>query len=363
MERPELRWEGYTWQQAHLIKNYDRMGKLLAAELPQSPELTDELSHLLHRTPLSYEGVIKHHFLESNRDIASVVQGPFVRAFLTTDQCTDEEAAFIGQLRELALTGQLDERATDGYRKWVDSRSGFIAKGFQRFVLDAGVIPPLTPEEINWKSHEAERLDREANPEKYADIQRRAAQAAAEAAAPIVFTDEVREQVQRWYDKGHDYETVTELLKGIGVTTTPGGLREATSSYDDLHYTLTEIRKQAYQGFLRAAREIFDLSKSRKKTVTILEHLGYSRAKTEDVLNKLKLRERIDWTASVDIGGQQTSLENIVLDFITRGFPTIIDEWRAFQQYLSENGIDRNIAQSSYCAARARILAKTNPAS
>lgn len=154
----------FTWQQAQLLLGYDLMGQSLARDLAQMPDLRDEVSLLVHTTTLGYEGVLRHIFFESGRDERSLITSPFVRAFETTSQCSDEEREFLTQLKNLSARTDLEipEELAIDFQEWVDSKIPFLAKGLQRCVLDAGVIDPLTREEAQNKSLEAHRAWREA---------------------------------------------------------------------------------------------------------------------------------------------------------------------------------------------------------
>lgn len=280
----------FTWQQTQLISGQAIMGESLAKLLTGLPESVTELSVLLHTTSLGYEGVLRHHFTQSGREFHVLLESPFVRAFETAPQCTDEEKQFLTNLRSLAArTEPPSEEAVSNFQNWVESRMAFMVKGFQRFVLDAGIIEPLTAEEVRRNLMAGGKAWNKRNPDKRAEFQRRATRAAAEVAQPRVFTQPVRVQMQQWFDKGLSYKEVIKLLEKIGVNTTYETLIWMVSQYDDLHYTPNERRAEAKNGFLEAVRDILEATGSRNKTRRTLEKLGYKRHKIEDAMNKLGL--------------------------------------------------------------------------
>lgn len=349
----------FTWQQVQILLGHDLMGKSLAQDLTQMPELKDELSRLVHNPSLGYEGVLRNIFFESGRDVRALITSPFVRAFEATPQCSDEERAFLVRLKSLTTRTDIDdipEELARDFQEWADVRIPFLAKGLQRCILDSGVIEPLSPKEASNKRFAASKVWREANPSRAAEIQQLATDAAVEAAHPIVFTDEVRAKIQAWFDRGLDYETVQELLKGIGVNTTTASLIVAVGSYEDLHYTLEERRRREREGYREAVKDIFEATGSRSKTTEILKKLGHHPGKTAGAFHQLGLRERINWKSTVEIDGVQRKLEEVMLDFIVSGYPMIKDEHQAFTSFLKEKGVSINISYGAYGSMRSYIL-------
>lgn len=357
---PNLQEQGgaFTWKQTQLIRGHNLMGISLAHDLAQDPELRDELSRLIHDTPLDYEGVLRYIFFESGRDAGTLVISPFVRAFEATPQCTDEERALLSRLKNVATRtdAAVPEGLTSDFQEWADARMPFLAKGLQRYVLDSGLIDPLTREEANKKAKEGYKAWIKANPEIWAENQRRASAAAAESAQPRVFTDKLRAQIQKWFDKGWGYETVVEALKGRGIIITKKGLIRIVAYYEDLHFTPYELKRREREGFLEAVKDIFKATGSRRETIVILQKLGHHPKKTEAALNKYRLRERIDWRNTVDVAGEQKRLRDIVADFVVGGYPTIKDEYNAFMSFIKDKGVNVKISVEKYRDIRKRIL-------
>ncbi|MBI2268430.1 MAG: hypothetical protein HYU80_03240 [Candidatus Blackburnbacteria bacterium] len=123
-----------------------------------------------------------------------------------------------------------------------------------------------------------------------------------------------------------------------------------------MHYTLEEIREKQRRYLKEAVKEIFQISRSRKKTTEILEKLGISRGKIHDVLNQLGLRESVDWTEVIEVGGIAIKLEDLAILFMARKYLTIKEKYLAFTTYLKDEGIDKTIFFGSYEGVRKKIL-------
>lgn len=346
----------YTWQQTQIIAGKKIMGQALAIELAQFPDITTGISTLIRDPKITYEDILRHYLLTPDPKLHTLVASPFIQAFIQTPQCTNEEKAFLEQIKIASQHSSSSEERKDDFYDWVKSRISFMAGGLQRCVLDSGLIEPLSDEEAIRKSQIGYRLWREANPSRVAEISRLGTQAAAEIAQPRTYTLEVRQQMQAWFDKGLDYETVRELLIGSGINVSTKSLIATVSYYDDLSYTLDKIKEERRQGYYAAMREIYELTSSRHKTVTILEKLGYNPRTTAVMINRLGLRERIDWTGGVEIDGRKIKLEDLMLEFTVKNYPTIKEEHQAFVAYLQSNGINTNITYGSYHGRRHSIL-------
>lgn len=284
MERGSREQQKFTWQQVQLISGYRVMGEALAQNLPQHPDLVFELSNLLHDTTLAlgYKGVLRRHFAEE-RDISSLANSPFIMAMETTPQCTDEERSFFSSARGGSVS-------PEEFQEWIDTRIDFMSKGFQRFVLAAGVIEPLTREEARIITNAGRDKWNDNHPRERAAFQEAATKAAASAAEPRIYSPEVRQQIQSWFNLGYSYELVCELLRGLDVSTTVRGLKLATIYYEDLQYKKTDLDAEKRKGFLIAVKTIFNVTKSRKQTKEILANLGYSQGKTAAAMIQLGLR-------------------------------------------------------------------------
>lgn len=359
MERQRPTDRTFTPGQIVRIRTYEAIGRSLAADLAVATELREELSGLLHSDPQGreriYEGTLRHYFHGSGRDFCEVVQSPFVRAFEGTPMCTDKEAEFLRSLRNLATSTSIPQDLAADFQEWLERRLPVLAKGLQSCVLDTGVIPPLTPEEISRRSSELTKRRWE-KPGAYAEFQRLGTQAAAENAGPRVFTDEVREQMQRWFDKGHDYETVAELLRGLGIETNTTVVKSTVRHYPDLHYTPAERARQQLLGFQEAVRAIFEATGSTLKTADILEKLGHTRTKTNYYLRRQGSRNKVYWNEKVKIEGNARRLDELVVEFASGGYRTVKEEYNALVIYLRQNGIDLKFSLNSYEGARSRIL-------
>ncbi|MBI2268429.1 MAG: hypothetical protein HYU80_03235 [Candidatus Blackburnbacteria bacterium] len=222
IERPKYKEQRSTlnWQQVALIHGQGIMGACLARELTTLPALKEELSYLIHKTPLSYEEIVTYYLFGKGLDLPTVLNSPFVRCFETTPQCKEDEQQFLSNLRHSANNTALWPELTKTFQEWAERRIPYLARGLKRSILSHRVIEPLTEEEGRWKTNEGYRLWRKNNPDQVSKIQKAASQKAAEVASARVFTPQVRDQIQKWFDRGLDYQTVVELLKGIGVYTT-----------------------------------------------------------------------------------------------------------------------------------------------
>lgn len=363
MERQRPIDRAYSPGQIAHIRTYEMIGRSLAGDLTRAPELRDEISGLLHSDPTGreriYEGIIRHYFNESGRDFRSQVESPFVRSFEGTPLCDEEETNFLDALRNLASTTSTppEDLVTD-FQEWLERRLPVMAKGLQSCVLDTGVIPPLTPEEILRRSSELMKRRWAENPDAYVEFQRLGTQAAAENAGPKVFTEEVRGHMQRWFDKDIDYETTVELLRGLGIETHETVVRSAVQRYPDLHYTPAENQKQLLEGYKSAMRDIFDATNSPVKTREILAKLGYSPAKTQHWLSKMDLRNRTYWDREVNLEGQPKRLDELMVEFAKRNFPTVKEEYEAVKAYLEENGVNVRFSFNAYDTSRRKIVGK-----
>ncbi|MEK7521423.1 MAG: hypothetical protein AAB599_01305 [Patescibacteria group bacterium] len=346
-----------TWSLAKIIEGQKIMGDCLALELANLPSLRGELSHLIHDTLLSYEDVIRHHFL--SLDLPTILNNPLIRCFEAAPQCRQDEHELLAWLRQPPTDESLRPQLTAEFQEWLDRRIGYLAKGLERSVLDHAIVQPLSKEEQLKKRDGALKLWRQQFPQEASRIQKAASQKAAEVATARIFTPAVRAQIQEWFDRDLDYQTTTELLMGIGVYTTYKSLAGIVSEYDDLHYTPDEIRKNQRKGVEEATGEIFQLSGSREKTKEILEKLGISRGKTHDILNQLGLRESVDWTKPVNVGEMVITLQDLAISFMAGNYPTVKEEYLAFTNYLQEKGIEKTVSFGSYGGVRRKLLKRT----
>lgn len=362
MARPEgERARRYTGIQVFHIESYKLMGKILSEDLASKPELRDELSRLIHQDPVGhnriYEGTLRHYFYDGAGDFQRLVESPFVRAFTGTRLCTEAEVDFLSTLRHFAAsTSELPRDIAGNFWSWLDRRLPLMARGLQMCILDSGVIPPLTPEEITRRRSELLKRSWIEHPEKYVESVRLATQASVENAGPRVFTDEVRAQMQRWFDQGHDYKTVAELLRDFGIETNRLRLNWVVKRYPDLHYTPGEIKNQQLQGFKEAVKSIFEATGSTKKTKGILEKLGYSQERVEHYLETQGLRNKVYWNEEVQIEGAPRRLNALIIEFASGNYPTVGNEYKAFGSFLEQKGVKLKFSFSSYRGVRKRIL-------
>lgn len=290
----EPRKREYTLQQARLIEGYKKMGDTLAKELEKLPDLKVELSGLIRKTrpPLSYRGVLDHYFFGSGRELPELVSGPIVRAFEVTPRCREEDERFLDDVRGAIRPGiQTPLVLQENFQEWVEARMSFFSQGLKRYFLDND---PLTHNELEAKRSRLLEIRWQVNHELYAGYQRKASEAAADEAKPRIFTPIVREQIQAWFDRGLDYNTVAELLRGIGVETSPRNLMKAVGFYDDLTYTLAEIKERERKDLETAAKVVFAHTGSRKKTLEIFAAFGIPEGTANRILRAGGVRKRVE---------------------------------------------------------------------
>lgn len=345
----------YTWQQLKLIQGYEVMAQSLKEDLVNDPEFSLELSELIHNPEISYEEALRHYFFESGRNLPTLIESPFIKAFEKTSQCREEEAQLISRLKVMISSGaNITQSEQDEFNTWLDSRIKLIAKGFQRFVLTGELIEPLATKEVKDKQSRNLIGWMRDHPEEFRNHQEKASRAALEVNGPRVYTAELRHQIQKWFDKGHNIETVTELLRGVGVFVTHNSLKHAVDNYDDLRYKHAEIRQEIIDGLKDAAREIYDLTRSRKRTIQILKKLGFPESRTRGILRAFSDREKIDWNSVITLEDSQITLKNALISFTTSASTQRL-EYFNFMEYLQRNGVEMAITYSKYIDARRRF--------
>ncbi len=337
-----------------VMKVRDQISDNLVSLLGSEAQLIEQLNHGVHHTDLTYAEVVRQ-FVGSNEDLQSQVNNPFVVAFEYCSFCEQEDVQFLEKMRHYLASADVDsELLRPAFEDWFSSQLGIISAGFQTFVLEAGIIAPLSAEKAREKTMAGRKRWNAQNPELAAEVQRKAAQAAKEAAKPSVYTQEHLELVQALLNQMNPEATVG-ILKILGHKTSYSSLLDAIDKYG-LTNVSEEKRREERDIMDITVRRVFEETGSVAKTKRILGAL-YSDYQLKYALSKQVLRERVDWDAYYEIEGQAIKLEEVVASFSLQKYDSIQDEYQAFMDFLKENGVEESLTINSYRAKKKRMAA------